>query len=613
MLSIVDGQIVELSSNPRYNVQHHGKFEIRESHLVTKSWNDTRQYSRKCIKWLQIAFCIGCMLPFKSAVAATPLPFPSPNLFDAGQFERNLRATEVIQPTSSAPEVKKQLPPVKPVPQGQQITFKLTKVIITGNTIYSSRQLACLFAPHMNKTISLADLEADVQKVSDKYRDAGYVLTRAILPAQEIENGVVRVQVVEGYISKVVVSGDPWSSKQLLEQHGAVVMCSRPLQAKVLEREILLSNDIPGMSVQAVITPSKNIPGSADLNLVATRKRVSGYASYDNFSTRYLGPLETSLGANYNSVWPNDTNAIHLVAASTMDEMYFYELVHTQILDVNGLNFTIGANYTQTKPGFTLDIFHIVGRSFAGYSSLVYPVIRSRTNNLFLRAAANYQNVSSLLLGEPNYNDLIRTVSFGGYYNGPDPLKGANSLELGLTQGLPIWGAVQHVNQSRPDGRVTFTKANLNVVRTQPLYKRLSLLTAAQGQYTRNSLLATEQYSYGGPLFGRGYDLGEIVGDKGYGAKVELHLLTQPEWKILNTIDFFVFYDAGEIWNYDDLNQPGQQSATSTGVGANFTFMPQLTGQFFVGKPLSRKVAVLTQMDQNPNQGRMYFQVVATF
>ncbi len=40
------------------------------------------------------------------------------------------------------------------------------------------------------------------------YRDAGYHLSRAIVPAQDLKNGRVRIQVIEGKIADIVLKGN---------------------------------------------------------------------------------------------------------------------------------------------------------------------------------------------------------------------------------------------------------------------------------------------------------------------------------------------------------------------------------------------------------------------
>jgi len=185
-------------------------------------------------------------------------------------------------------------------------------------------------------------------------------------------------------------------------------------------------------------------------------------------------------------------------------------------------------------------------------------------------------------------------------------------MGLDVVQGFPILGAAMHAEQSRPEGRARYTRMMLNLSRLQqPFYKRLSLYTALSGQYSCQPLLATEQFSAGGPIYGRGYGPSEIVGDEGLAGKVELRLDTQPEKVFLQTVEYYVFYDAGIIWNRDTLNQPQRQDLTSTGVGLRMLFNPHVYGELYIAKPLSRKATTLTPFDQNPQQARGFFQIIA--
>ena len=106
-------------------------------------------------------------------------------------------------------------------------------------------------------------------------------------------------------------------------------MQSRPLKDSDLEHYLLLADDLPGITVKAVITPSPTIPDSADLTLVVERKIVNAYLAYDNYGTRYLGPQEISYGAAFNSILlPGDSNAFHFTTTSQRKEVQFAEFVH---------------------------------------------------------------------------------------------------------------------------------------------------------------------------------------------------------------------------------------------------------------------------------------------
>lgn len=561
-----------------------------------------------------IFYPITCGFIFAST-CATAVDFGGqlPNAFDAGQAQKNIKQMTLptIAPTVTA-HIESKTPPSAPIPNAEKIKLHLTRVIIRGNKVFKTKELQKIFASSINKTISLADLQALVEEISKKYREAGYILSRAILPAQEIKQGVVKVQVLEGYVSHIAVQGNPGRDQALIEQYGKNVMKSRPLKLSDLERVMLLMNDLSGLTVKSVLTPSKTIPSSADLTLVVTRQWVNAYFIYDDYGSRFLGPREVSYGGNINSlIAPGDRNAFHFSQTSVKKELYFEEFVHSQPVGATGLIWTLGSNYTRTQPGFTLRDADIIGQSFSVYSNFDYSLIRARSQNLTLRSMLNYQNVNSTIFGLPFYQDRFRSLGLGAYYDIADGWYGANSMELDFFHGFPIFGAQPHFLQSRPKGQTAFSKFNFTGSRLQTIKGRFSAYLSTQAQYAFNSQLATQQYSYGGAVYGRGYDPSEIVGDRGLAAKFELRMDTAPELRFLQAIQFYLFYDAGIVWNISSVGQPPKQSANSTGGGARITLIPQVYGEFFIAKPLTRQVATLEAIGQNGTQCRVFFQIVA--
>jgi len=552
-----------------------------------------------------------CLSSFSYAENISPILNQIVNTFDPGQTEKNLPVNRISTLPTVAPNIKKEVPSTEPIPQAEKIHFKLTKVIFSGNKIFIDVELNAIFSSSLHKEISLAKLQSLVDEISAKYRNAGYVLTQAYLPPQKIKQGVVHINIVEGYISRATIQGNPGLSRTILEKYGNKVLQSKPLNISVLEYEILLANDLPGETVRAVITPSKNIPDSSDLTLFATHQWTNGYVIYNNYGTRFLGPLQTSVGGQINSLlFPGDSNALHFSATSKTEQLQFAEFVHTQVIGSNGLNSTVGVNYIQTKPGFLLTDFDIIGRSSSLYGNLTYPLIRTRTHNLFLKGLGNYQNVNATILSSPFYQDRFRTLGLGLEFDGLDSWHGSNTLELTTTHGFGIMGAQKHFYQSRPDGTPIFTQINFNGSRLQSITDRLFVYLGSQGQYSFNPLLATQQFSYGGPYFGRGYDSAEFVGDRGLAGKIEVRFQTIPGWRFLQAIQYYVFYDAGVIWNIDNINLPGKQSATSTGVGARFNFMSHLDGEMFIAKPLTTPNATLVALGENGKGARGYFQII---
>jgi len=536
-----------------------------------------------------------------------------PTVSDPGRIERSLMGQPgpKFKPAPAVRETSS--PPTKLGAKAAKIRFKLTRVLFQGNHLFSQTTLNYIFQPYLNKTISLPNLVALTEKVTKKYRDMGYILSRAFLPPQEIKQGVVHVQIVEGYISKVIIKGKNLNKTRfLLRAYSKKILASRPLQIHKLERYMLLANDTPGLNVQAILTPSKNIPGSADLTLVANQQRGTAYFIYNNYGTRYIGPNQETVGGSlYSLLSPGDNNSVRLSTTSRSRELQYAELVHSQPITANGVNWSMGGNYAQTKPGFVLQPLNIISRSAVLFTDFSYSLRRTRSDTVFLHSTLNYQNITSSLSALPFYADRIRSVIAGASYQGVDRWYGINNASLDMSQGFNILGANFHVNQSRPEGHSQFTKALMTLSRLQELNSRFSLYAALHTQYAWQALLATEQFGFGGPDYGRGYDPSEIVGDKGLAGKFEVRLNSPLQWRALQSIEYYAFYDAGVIWNIDNVDLPGKQSAMSTGLGARFNFIPQLSGEFFIAKPLTRQVATQVILGRNGNSARAFFQLAA--
>ncbi len=512
----------------------------------------------------------------------------------------NYMSQETNQPKSSAqPAVRPSQQEVSSLgPQATKIKFKLTQINIEDNHVYSEKQLSVIYKDKINKEISVAELQDIVQNITNYYRNNGYILSRAVLPPQHVEHGVVFIKVIEGYISQVNVIGKPKGARGLLKAYGQQISQSRPLQLKVMEHYLRLANEIPGMQVKAVLEPSKTNVGASDLNLAANEQTLAGSFSYDNYGTRYIGPNQDTLSASLNSIFRSGDSTRAVYATTTRpQQLKFYDISYLTPLGANGLTASIGKNHSSTIPGMNLALIDITGDSTTYYASLQYPVWRTRAQNLTLDAGFNslYSRVNSFNV--PLYTDRIRPLRFGANYDFADRFRGANLLSLHIEKGLNIMGASSNPNSfttSRFGADGIYTKIVLQAARTQQIKGRFSAFILMNGQYSFNPLLASEQFAFGGAQLGRGYDPAEIIGDKGLSGTVELRMDFSPGWYMLSALEPYVFYDAGVIWNIKNvIGVESKQSATSTGIGTRFIFTKNFSGNLMISQPLTKEITSL--------------------
>ena len=126
-------------------------------------------------------------------------------------------------------------------------------------------ELAPIWAELVGQPVTLATLDEIAARIGAAYRARGYVLSQAVLPAQTIEDGVVRVQVVEGFVDRVASRAAPPNQQRGAARLFAPVRADRPLRLPTLERSVLLARDTFGGTVETVLEPSPDTFAAADL------------------------------------------------------------------------------------------------------------------------------------------------------------------------------------------------------------------------------------------------------------------------------------------------------------------------------------------------------------
>lgn len=568
-------------------------------------------------KWCLVAALIilglGCSLPAFADTRSTVVPPTA----QPDTIERTFNREPI---EAEAPSTPIDVKPKESAGIGEPaagIKFKLRHIVLQGNKVYTYKQLKPLFAKRLNTTITVAELFKMAEEITNYYRNHGYILSRAILPPQNIGKGTVIIRVIEGYINKVNIIGKPRRAAKLVAAYGRHISADRPLRMQVMERYLLLANEIPGTSVRAVLAPSKTGIGASDLNLDTTNKIITGYFSYDNYGTRYVGPQEDTLSLAANSIIRSgDATSVTYGTVPKGRELRYFDMNYNTPLGSEGWRWIFGGNDSRTRPLFTLAQLQINGDAKTFYTNMSYPLYRSPTASATLTGAFNYfdsqvQTIGNALL----YRDHTRPIQVGVNSTIVDRYRGNNLINLTAEKGLKYFGATWDTSPtattSRPGGTADFTKLNFQLSRLQPLFWRFSAFGLTQGQYSFNPLLTSEQFAFGGSQLGRAYDSAEIIGDRGLAGSGELRMDFMPGKLILQTLELYGYYDAGVIWNIK-FNQGVnmKSSATSTGFGARFSLLKNIYGNVMFTQPLTKQVAAL-KLIGNGRRPRLFFSLTA--
>jgi hemolysin activation/secretion protein len=500
--------------------------------------------------------------------------------------------------------------------EANKIKFTLKQIILEGNHVYSNAQLEVLYKDKLNKEISIAELQTIVQNITNYYRNNGYILSRAILPPQHVNNGVVHITIIEGYISKVTVIGKAHGAREILTAYGNKITQSRPLQIKVMEHYLLLANQLPGVDVKAVLEPSKTDTGASDLSLAVQEQSVNASFSYDNYGTLYIGPLQLTTSVSTNSIFRSgDTTRFTTLTTTHGSELNFYDLYYQTPLGNSGLQGSLDGNKSYTTPALNLRPLKVFGTSTSYTAGLQYPLLRSRAANATLDSLFTYSNSQTTQLGFNLYSDHIRYLRLGGATDFADRFNGINLITAHIEKGLNVLGASNNpesTTSSRFGADGIYTKLTAQMSRIQPLFKQVSAYVLASGQYSFNPLLTTVQFGFGGSQLGRGYDPAEILGDRGLAGTAELRLDTYPQKFAIQNIQYYAFYDIGVVWDIKEvIGIPLRQDAASTGVGARFGITKYVSGNVMWTQPLTKEVAAEEVIGEG-HRPRVFFSLVAS-
>jgi hemolysin activation/secretion protein len=244
----------------------------------------------------------------------------------------------------------------------------------------------------------------------------------------------------------------------------------------------------------------------------------------------------------------------------------------------------------QTTPTGPLSQEGYLGTTTVFGTVLTYPVIRSRsqTLNLFGDLDAIDSTVSVVANGARSQasQDSLRVSRAGGDYALSDLLLGAdrpgvNDMSARLSQGLLGLGATADGVSTlpRPGEATDFTKFDARLSRTQTLFSpfagaSVALQGVLAGQFTNDTLPPAEEFYLGGLQYGRGYQAGELSGDRALAATAELQFDTSVDLENLGLADplplqLYAFYDWGEVWQHSRQSLAGHLA--STGLGARLT------------------------------------------
>lgn len=460
-------------------------------------------------------------------------------------------------------------------PQGADaIELVVTEVRFVGATVYDPETLSTLDVGIVGRSVPLVAVYALAQEITAKYGNDGYVLSRAIVPPQELDpaGAVVTIEVVEGYVDSVVWPPSLAGYRDFFTGYGATITAERPTNINTVMRALLLAGDLPGIDVSSRFEASATNPNASTLVVEATEKPFDAEARIDNRGTVARGPWEFLVSRTANNLLRHH-EAITLTYAGALEtrELQYVALGYRQVLTSEGVALLANGKYSWGRPGTEpLELLEFDSHSFAADAGLSLPVIRSREQNVTLAALGFFSDDQGDILAAPNSLDRLRGFRLKADFDSADE-RGTNQLNAVFSQGIEGLGSTANDNPlaSRENGRVDFTKIEATISRVEALNEVVSVRAAAYGQFAATPLLAPEECGYGGKDFGRAFDPSEISGDSCWAVSGKVRFALPPTpGPLFQSSELYAFVDFGAVYRIAPAaGTPEHEDASSAGFG----------------------------------------------
>ena len=478
----------------------------------------------------------------------------------------------------------------QPLVMGTRLTIR--KLQIEGGTIYPLPELGAVFKPLLGHEITLGELIEATRGITKRYQDDGYLLSYAFLPQQDFDQGLVRVVLVEGYVSNYEIDGDIGRVKGYIDELVDKLKGERPLTRKTFDRYSTLMSRIPGVTLQAQVPPPGTTDGASTLRVSASRKPFTTSMSLVEGSRNSTQAL---FGASSNS---QTAMAEQLTLSGLFppgrDKEHYYRLDYSQYLNAEGTQLSLyGSSYRSdpstsiaTDDGFELKPHRENDRFSIGVS---HPLIAAPDQ--WLSAGARLYGVNDNTdyevagFGQTiSEKTNVRALAFEGDWRKSDARQ-LRIVSAGMYQGMDAMGAKSETTLTGSRYDLDFFRLRLSGVQSDGYFDNWQGVVSGALYWSDDTLPDSERAVFGGQNFGRGYPDDQASGDKGWGVAYELNYSFNRDGDWVKLLQPYAIVDRAKAW-YNELPLKGSDMS-SAALGLRFGDKRYYNIAMEVAKPMS--------------------------
>jgi hemolysin activation/secretion protein len=464
-------------------------------------------------------------------------------------------------------------------------TPNLVSVVVRGSTVYDAPALFDVYRDQLGKPVSADGARAIAAALLQKYANEGYSRPQIKLDDSLLQVGILRLDVLEPRITEIRVSGDPGPHLDRLESLASHLKDENPVTQLGLETTLRQMRALPGLTLHATTARDASNAQLYRLDLDTEFQRTTGAVRLSNRGTDEAGPNFVLGQAMFNGLLGGQTNIGAMFGAATdYDEYHGLGLLANVGVGAAGARLSFTGFRSRSEPHEPVvdrEDSYLRDRASMTYAR---PLQNFERATMTLTAGLDLDDLEILRIGDRLRDERLRMLNVGARWSWRHEQATQYLATVELVRGLDALGSgLAALDLTTDPRRADFTLSRMTFTRLSRLGDGWSLRVDALAQQSAYTLPYGERFKIGGDRLGRGFEVAEIAGDQGIGAKVEARRALLGAPAALRNASLYAFYDLGAAWKQD---APGRESAATGGFGFA-TQGPRLSGTLEVAQPLT--------------------------
>ena len=459
--------------------------------------------------------------------------------------------------------------------------IKIDEINFVGNTVFSKAQLRKAISSLDGEELTVDKLISLRTQITDLYSDNGYISSAAFLPPQEITDGKITFQIIEGILADVVIKGRSRLSEKYFDSRLPKIGTSVKLDELNASLK-KLKNDPLIEELKASLKQSELGKNVLVIDLKENKSFTTSLSTTNSYSSS-IGSLGGTIGLNYHVLGLGDFVNLDYTKTEGLDRF-----AAGYSLPVNSQNGQIKIKYTTAnteiieEPVSALDIqadykFYEIG--------FTQPIIQSDNNNLIFSVELEHIDSETFINNDFSFpfvdglEDGVSEISvirlIQEFYNQQN--NSSFALRSQFNVGLDLFDST--VTTVGTDSLFWSWQGQ-----SQWLQKidDILLVSSLKLQLSEDRLLPLEQIAIGGINSVRGYRSNLSLGDNGVIGTLELQI---PLLNNRSKINLIPFIDAGTVWS-DSRTAVDANTLASIGLGVSYQLGNTIEARINYGIPL---------------------------